>query len=124
MERLKEFIVENRLVFIIGIMLLLLIAWLHHDANRNAKDYNNTDRTMERIKERISSIESRLTAMSSKLDQAQKTVNGISERVEHSTNLANEVAGGLDGAEERLADAIQRSGRIENIIQDIERANR
>ena len=91
MERLKEFIVENRLVFIIGIMLLLLIAWLHHDANRNAKDYNNTDRTMERIEERISSIESRLTTMSSRLDQAQKTVNGISERVEETAVAHDEV---------------------------------
>ena len=61
--------------------------------------------------------------MQKRLDESQKTLNGISERVEHNTNLANEIAGGIGSAEKRLDDALQRSGRIENLIQDIKRTN-
>ena len=124
MEKIKEFIADNYIVFVIGLLLLLLIYWLHHDANRNKPIYNNTDKSMERIEERMSAIESRLATMQSRLEQTQNTVNTISARIERSTSLANEVAGGLDGAEKRLDDAIQRSGRIENLIKDVERTNK
>ena len=38
--------------------------------------------------------------------------------------IAKEVATGIDGLQDRLDDAVQRSGRIANIIADIEAKNR
>ena len=113
----------DNLGIVIVIVILAAGYWLYCDTNRNKPIYHDTDESMARIEERINSIESRLGTMQKRLDESQKTLNGISERVEHSTNLANEIAGGIGSAEKRLDDALQRSGRIENLIQDIERTN-
>lgn len=124
MEKIKEFIVENRLVFIVGILLLLLICWLHHDANRNKPNYDNTDKSVAELNERIKSVEQRLNGMSERLENTQKTVNGIAVGITRSTGYAIEVNEGIGRAEERLEAAIQRSERIKNIIADIERTNK
>ena len=124
MEKIKEFIIENRLVFIVGILLLLLIGWLHHDANRNKPNYDNTDKSVAELNDRIKSLEQRLDGMSARIEQTQKTVNGIAVGITRSTGYAIEVNEGLGRAEERLESAIQRSERIKEIVSDIERTNK
>ena len=124
MEKIKEFLAENRLILVIGFCLLLLICWLHHDANRNKPVYNDTDKSMERIEERMSAIESRIDTMSDRLEKAEKTVSGTIVTIRDSRENAVTVADGIGRAEERLDGLIQRSGRIQNIIADIENANR
>ena len=109
---------------IIFIVLVLVFYWLYCDTHRNDREYNNTNESMARIEERITSIESRLATMQKRLDESQKTVNGISERIERSQYLIGEVENGLGRAEERLDNAIQRRGRIENLIKDVERTNK
>ena len=54
MERINEFLAENRITFLVGILLLILVIWLHKDNRRNDGQYNNTDATVERIEERMS----------------------------------------------------------------------
>ena len=124
MEKIKEFIAENRLAILIGLCLLLLICWLHHDANRNKPVYNDTDKSVERIEERMSAIESRLDTMSDRLEKAEKTVSGTIVTIRDSRENAVTVADGISGTESRLNDAVQRSGRIQNLISDIERSDR
>ena len=124
MEKIKEFIAENRLILVIGLCLLLLICWLHHDANRNKPVYNDTDFNMAKLDERLQSIEERLNTMQGRLEQTQKTVNGIAVGITRSTGYAIAINEGLGRAEERLDDAIRRSEQVESIIQDIERTNR
>lgn len=124
MEKIKEFIVENRLVFIVGILLLLLICWLHHDANRNKPIYNDTDKSVERIEERMSNIEQRIDTISNRLTETQKTVERVGIGISRSTGYAIEINEGVGRAEERLESAIQRSERIKEIITDIERTNK
>ena len=124
MERIKEFFVKNRTVLFIGVLLLLLISWLHHDANRNKPVYNDTDKSVERIEERMSAIESRLDTMSDRLEKTQKTVERVGIGISRSTGYAIEINEGLGRAEERLESAIQRSERIKNIIADVERTNK
>ena len=124
MDKIKDFIAENRVVLLVCIVLLLLICWLHHDANRNAKDYNNTDNTVAELNQRIDALESRLAGMSERIEQTQKTVNGIAVRVSTSTGYAIEINEGIGVAETRLNTAIQRSERIKGIIQDIERTSK
>ena len=124
MEKIKEFIADNVIVFIIGLLLLLLIYWLHHDNHRNDKDYNNTDGTVAELNQRISSLEQRIATMSERLENTQKTVDTINRRIDTSTGLAYEIADGVNRAEERLESAIQRSKRIKGIIADVERTDK
>lgn len=124
MEKIKEFIAENRLAILIGFCLLLLICWLHHDANRNKPVYNDTDKSMERIEERMSAIESRLDTMSDRLTETQKTVERVGIGISRSTGYAIEINEGIGRTESRLDNAVKRSERIQNIIADIERTNK
>lgn len=113
----------DRRPYYVGIAVIIVFAlfsWLHYDTNRNKPVYTDTNSTMERIENRISGIEQRLDTMSKRFDQAEKTINDIGGRINTSTVIAKEVATGLDGLQNRLDDAVQRSGRIKNIITDIE----
>ena len=113
--------------FLVGILVLGLvcvIAWFCHDLARNKPTYNNTDSTMADIDKRMQNIEGRLDSMSHRLDENQKAVNRIAEGIGRSREKAEIVAGGIDQAEGRLDSAIQRSQRIEDLIRDIEKANK
>ena len=123
MERINEFLAENRITFIVGILLLVLVCWLHKDNRRNDGVYNDTNSTVERIEERMSNIEQRIDTMSDRLEKAEKTVSGTIVTIRDSRENAVTVADGISGTEARLNDAVQRSGRIQNIIADIETAN-
>jgi methyl-accepting chemotaxis protein len=123
-EKIREFIAENRLVLVIDFCLLLLICWLHHDANRNKPIYNDTNSTVERIEERMSVIESRLDTMSDRLKETQKTVERVGIGISRSTGYAIEIDEGIGRTESRLDEAVQRSERIQNIIADIEKSDR
>ena len=124
MERVKEFITENRFVFIVCILLLLLICWLHTDKHRNDGIHHDTDTTVDQLEKRIQSVESRLGTMQDRIEQNQKTIESVGRRISTSTGLAIEIGESTDQAESRLDDAIQRSGRIENLISEIERTNK
>ena len=124
MGKIKEFIAENRLILVIGLCLLLLICWLHHDARRNEPIYNDTDKSMERIEERMSAIESRIDTMSDRLTETQKTVERVGIGISRSTGYAIEIDEGIGRTESRLDNAVKRSERIQNLISDIERSDR
>lgn len=123
MGKIKGFIAENRLAILIG-LLLLLICWLHHDANRNKPIYNDTDGSLERIEKRLDDIGQRVDILQKRNAENKETVIRITETVERSRENAETVAGGITEAERRLDSAIQSSGRIKNRIEDIERTNK
>ena len=113
----------DRRPYYVGIAVIIVLAlfgWLYYDHNRNKPVYTDTNATMERLENRISGIEQRLDTMSKRFDQAEKTINDLGGRINTSTVIAKEVATGIDGLQNRLDDAVQRSGRIKNIITDIE----
>ena len=125
-QEIKEFYEENKsytIAFIVLAIVCLAGVWLVHDHTSNEPVYNDTDRTMDKLEKRLDNIESRVTIMQGRLDETQKTVTGISKRVERSRENAQTVAAGIGTAETRLDEAIQRSGRIQNLIDEIERAN-
>ena len=124
MERIKEFLIENRFVFIVGILLLLLICWLHTDKHRNDGIHHDTDATVADIEKRIQSVESRLGTMQDRIEQNQKTIESVGRRISTSTGLAIEIGESTDRAEKRLESAIGRSERIKGIIADIEAKNK
>ena len=124
MGKIKEFLAENRLILFVGLCLLLLICWLHADNHRNDGIHQDTDSTVADIDKRIQSIEGRLDSMQDRLDENQKAVSRIAEGIGRSREKAEIVAGGIDKAEGRLDSAIKRSERIEDLIREIEKANR
>jgi len=123
-ERIKNFINENRVAIFVFVCLLLFAGWLYKDHHRNDGINHDTDANLEQLEKRIDRIESRLDTLSERIDKAKDTAAEIGGRIESSTNLAKEVGAGIDGLQGRLDDAIQRSGRIANIIADIERQNK
>lgn len=110
--------------FIVVVVVCLVGIWLVYDHYRNEPIYNDTDNTMDRIEERINSIEQRVDTMSKRLAETQKTVESISGRVNTSTGLAKEIESGIGATSERLDSAVQRAGRIQNLVDEIERSNR
>ncbi|MBO6101201.1 MAG: DNA repair protein RecN, partial [Spirochaetaceae bacterium] len=83
----------------------------------------NTDATVAELEDRIQSLESRIATMQKRLDETEKTVNGIAVGITRSTGYAIEIAEGIEGAEKRLDAAVERSGRIQSLIDEIENAN-
>ena len=120
MDKINEFLAENRITFLVGILLLVLVCWLHKDNRRNEPVYEDTNATVGRIEERMSAIEQRIDTMSNRLEKAEKTVSGTIVTIRESRENAVTVADGISGTEARLNNAIQRSGRIQNLINDIE----
>lgn len=113
--------------FLVGILVIgivCIIAWLCHDLARNREVYHNTDSNLADVEKRIDRIESRLADLQGRIEQSEKTISGIAEGIGKSTSLAETVANGIQGTESRIDQAIQRSGRIANIIAEIERTNK
>ena len=98
--------------------------WLVHDYYRNEPVYEDTNSAMADVEKRIESIEQRIDRLQDRVAKAEKTVSGTIVTIRESRENAVTVADGIDRAEERLDAIIQRQGRIENILADIEAANR
>ena len=109
--------------FIVVIILCICGVWFTLDYHRNEPVYNNTDNTMEQLESRVSDIERRVNRMSERIAAAEKTVTGIAERVNASAGYAHQIADGIGGVETRIDAAVQRCGRIQNLITEIERTN-
>lgn len=124
---MNEYYKEDKTPFLWCIIILgvvCCIAWFCHDIGRNKPIYESTDSTMADIDKRMQNIEGRLDSMSHRLDENQKAVSRIAEGIGRSREKAEIVAGGIDQAEGRLDSAIQRSQRIEDLIREIEKANK
>ena len=124
---LCEFFRENKVVIVVFIAIVISCvagAWLAYDYGRNEPVYHHTDDTMGNVDKRIESIEQRIDSLQSRVSKAEKTVSGTVVTIRQSRENAVTVADGISAAEERLDGIIQRQGRIENIIADIENANR
>lgn len=124
---MNEYYKEDKTPFLWCIIILgvvCCIAWFCHDIGRNKPIYESTDSTMAELDKRMQNIEGRLDSMSHRLDENQKAVNRIAEGIGRSRENAEIVAGGIDQAEGRLDSAIQRSQRIEDLIREIEKANK
>ena len=121
------FIRENKsycLAFIVIVIACIAGAWLVYDAQRNEPIHENTNNAMADVERRIQSIEQRISSLQSRVDKAEKTVERTIVTIRDGRENAEAIADGIGRADERLDGLIQRSGRIQNIIADIETANR
>lgn len=122
-----SFYEENKsycLAFAVVMVLCITGIWLVHDYHRNRPIYESTDSTMADINKRIESIEQRIDRIQERNSAIEKTVERTIITIRDGRENAVTVADGIDRAEERLDAIIQRQGRIENILADIETANR
>lgn len=113
--------------YLIGILVIIVLAlfgWLYYDSHRNDGIHNDTDSTVAELNKRIESIEQRIDRIQERNTAIEKAVSGISATITAGRENAVTVADGISEAERRLDAIIQRQGRIENILADIETANR
>ena len=126
-QEIKDIYEENKkYCIIVAVVVLLVVAgfWLYRDAHRNDTIHNNTDNSVERLEKRLADTGQRIDGLQKRNEQNQKTVERTIITVERGRENAEIVAGGIGEAERRLDNAIQASGRIQNLITDIENANR
>lgn len=120
----KQDIGRPHLIGIAIIIVLLLFCWLYYDHNRNKPIHNDTDGTVESIEKRVDAVESGVGQLSNRIAKTQKTIGKTYVTITESRGNAETIGNGIGRIENNLDQAIQRSGRIANLINDIERANR
>ena len=111
-------------VLVIVVLLVVIYCIMSRTGDNPGKTDNDISGSIQQLENRINGIESRITSLSNRIDNAEKTLTGISAGIEHSQSLAGEIAGGIDSLQNRIDRAVQRGGRIQNILEDIERQNR
>lgn len=115
--------IDNIIVAVV-IVVCIAATWLYHDYHRNDGLHHDTDNAVERIEERIKSIEQRIDRIQERNTAIEKAVQRIGGTINAGRENAVTVADGIERADKRLDGIIQRQGRIENILNDIETANR
>ena len=106
------------------IIIVLVAVWCFMSRTDPGKTDNDISGSVAELENRIDSRESRVTSLSKRIDNAEKTLTGISDRIDASQEYAGQIATGIDSLQGRLDSLAQRSGRIQNIIEEIERTNR
>lgn len=106
------------------IVIVLVAVWCFMSRTDPGKTDNDISGSVAELENRIDSLESRVTSLSKRIDHAEKTLTGISDRIDASQEYAGQIATGIDSLQGRLDSLAQRSGRIQNIIEEIERTNR
>ena len=106
------------------IIIVLVAVWCIMSRTDPGKTDNDISGSVAELENRIDSLESRVTSLSKRIDHAEKTLTGISDRIDASQEYAGQIATGIDSLQGRLDSLAQRSGRIQNIIEEIERTNR
>lgn len=106
------------------IIIVLVAVWCIMSRTDPGKTDNDISGSVAELENRIDRIESRVTSLSKRIDHAEKTLTGISDRIDASQEYAGQIATGIDSLQNRIDRAVQRGGRIQNILEDIERQNR
>lgn len=108
------------------IVIVLVAVWcvMSRTGDNPGKTDNDISGSVAELENRIDSLESRVTSLSKRIDHAEETLKGVNAGIEHSQSLASEIAGGIDSLQNRIDRAVQRGGRIQNILEEIERTNR
>lgn len=107
--------------YIALVAIVICGVWLYHDARRNDRIYNDTESTVNAIGERINSAGERVNSAKERVTEAQEAVGTATERVTAGAELATEIADAVTECERRADEALQRNGRIKNIIAEIKR---
>lgn len=120
MEKINDFLQKNKLFFVVLVVIFVCV-WLYRDSHRNDRIHNDTESTVNAIGERINSAGERVNSAKESVSEAQEAVSTATERVTAGAELATEIADAVTECERRADEALQRNGRIKNIIAEIKR---
>ena len=132
-EEIKEFINDNKVfsVFVVGLFILCVICecWILSriiggSGTGNENGHLNTSNTMERLETGIEGARDRVELVGSDVENIETSVNGAAAAIREGKAAAGEITDGIAECEKRVDSLKQGFGRIENIIRDVETANR
>ena len=124
---MHEFYKDNKqycICFAVIVLCCLVGAWLVYDEARNEHLQINTDHTMADINQRIDSAGNRIESAAAGIAEAEKAVGSAAAGIAKSERAAGEISAGIAECQELVDRCVQRAGRIQNIIADVEAINR
>ena len=131
---LLNFIRKNQgacIAFAVIVAVCIAGIWFMRDAARNEKLYDSTDRTMERIEAANQRVRNEIAGSAGSVANAETSVRRTEDlitagagTVAAGTERSEEIADGITRCEAALTECQQSIGRVRNIIEDIENANR
>ena len=122
-----DFYKENKTCCIstfVVMFVCLVGAWLVLDYYRNEPVYDNTDNVLADVNQGITNAEGRIDAAAGSVAKAEAAVGSAAAGIANSAKAAGDIAAGIAEFQNIIDRCIQRAGRIENIIADIEAINR
>ena len=112
-------------IFVVAAMLCCLVcAWLVYDARRNERLQDGTDSVLVNIDQGITNAEERIDAAAGSVAKAEAAIGSAAAGITNSEKAAGDIAAGITECQGIIDRCVQRAGRIENIIADIEAINR
>ena len=134
MEKIKEFISDHFLDFVIvGFCALFFIwgVWLLYTASRTANDYHHVNDTVQSAERDNQQARQQIDSATAEIDSAQKQLNDSIRRAGEITNRVNNAQKRIDGNAEiigecqNLIDAGRRdTAEARGIFADIDKANK
>ena len=122
-----EFYKDNKqycICFAVIVLCCLVGAWLVYDEARNERIQVNTDHTMADINQRMDNAAERIGSAAAAITKTEEAVGAAAAGIAESERAAADIAGGIKQCQDILDGCIQRAGRIENILADIEAGDR
>lgn len=130
-EEIKDFVNDNKVFSICVVVLFILCiiceCWVLSRIIRGSGNENghlDTGVTMERIETGIESARDRIERAGSDVEDIETSVNGATAAIREGEAAAGEITDGIADCEKRVDSLKQGFGRIENLIRDVETANR
>ena len=120
-----DFIKENRYLYIIVIVLLVVFVIWHCLSGRGTADISKrADSTMDRIETEAKSAGSSLSDTRGEVENAEDSIQRAEDAVESSQRAAEEVSDGISECQELAHESRKLNTDIAGLIRDIEAANR
>ena len=132
-EEIKDFVNDNKVfsIFVVVLLILCIIGecWIlsriiSGSGSGNENGHLNTGVTMERIEAGIEGARDRVERAGNEVENIETSVNGAAAAIREGEAAAGKITDGISECEKRVDSLKQGFGRIENLISDIETANR
>jgi hypothetical protein len=122
-----DFYQDNK-TYCISVIILLFVCiagvWLVHDAGRNERLQNDTDNALVNVNQGITNAEGRINAAAESAAKAEAAIGSAAAGIANSERAAGEISAGITECQDLVDRCVQRAGKIENIIADIETGDR
>ena len=110
--------------FFVVLLVCLAGIWLVHDRARNEPIYNNTGVVLDTIEVGITSAATGIDTAAGSVAKAETAIGSAAAGIAKSERAAGEISAGITECQELVDRCVQRAGRIQNIIADVEAINR